>query len=81
MSKFAATTPFSPLEARLLGTESEGVRAHLVQALSAEREALRHQIAAKAFGRDLYPLAQAYENALQAALDFLSRIPRAPMKA
>ncbi len=78
MKEFAATTPFSPLEARLLGTESEGVRAHLVQELSAQREALGRQIAAKSFGRDAYPLAEAYEKALQAALAFLSRIPARP---
>jgi hypothetical protein len=78
MREFEATTPFSPLEARLLGTESEGVRAHLTQELSAQREALGRQIAAKSFGRETYPLAEAYEKALQAALFFLSRIPARP---
>jgi hypothetical protein len=78
MREFEAITPFSPLEARLLGSETEGVRAHLAQELSAQREGLGRRIAAKAFNRETYPLAEAYEKALQAALAFLSRIPARP---
>lgn len=72
------TTPWSELEARLTGPQAKPARLALVHALQTQAEALNQRLSSMSLGRSSFAIAEAYADAVEAALGFLHALQEAP---